>query len=148
MPRDLPLEPGEDHRPEEFALTAHLPNAVPNERATVVEGIIRRRVFRKRRLHLIPGVERERLQDLFARAPEVVERIDAERCLFGEFAHRERAEPATAEEDPRCRENLLATQLDVALAHQPTPLPKSTETAVVEPKDKVKEKKSSRVRAH
>jgi len=38
--------------------------------------------------------------------------------------------------------------LDVALAHQPTPLPKSAENAVVEPKDKVKEKKSSRVRAH
>jgi ATP-dependent Lon protease len=38
--------------------------------------------------------------------------------------------------------------LDVALAHQPTPLPKSTEATTVEPKDKVKEKKSSRVRAH
>jgi ATP-dependent Lon protease len=38
--------------------------------------------------------------------------------------------------------------LDVALAHQPTPLPKSTEATTVEPKDKVKEKKSSGVRAH
>jgi ATP-dependent Lon protease len=38
--------------------------------------------------------------------------------------------------------------LDVALAHQPTPLPKSTEATTVEQKDKVKEKKSSRVRAH
>ena len=38
--------------------------------------------------------------------------------------------------------------LDVALAHQPTPLPKSPAAAPEEPKDKVKEKKSSRVRAH
>ena len=38
--------------------------------------------------------------------------------------------------------------LEVALAHQPTPLPKGPEAATVEPKDKVKEKKSSRVRAH
>ena len=38
--------------------------------------------------------------------------------------------------------------LDVALAHQPAPLPKGSEAATVESKDKVKEKKSSRVRAH
>ncbi len=115
MPCDLPLEPGEDHRPEEFVLTAHLPDRGPNERPTVVDGIIRQRVSRKRRLHTIPGVERERPQDLFARAPEVSERIDAERCLFGELAHRERPEPAPTEEDPRSLENLLATHLDIAL---------------------------------
>jgi ATP-dependent Lon protease len=38
--------------------------------------------------------------------------------------------------------------LDVALAHQPTPLPKRSEATPVAAKDKVKEKKSSRVRAH
>ena len=38
--------------------------------------------------------------------------------------------------------------LEVALAHQPTPLPEGTEAATAEPKDKVKEKKSSGVRAH
>jgi ATP-dependent Lon protease len=38
--------------------------------------------------------------------------------------------------------------LEVALAHQPTPLPKGSETATVESKPKVKEKKSSGVRAH
>jgi ATP-dependent Lon protease len=38
--------------------------------------------------------------------------------------------------------------LEVALAHQPAPLPKGSEAATVEPKDKVKEKKSSGVRAH
>jgi ATP-dependent Lon protease len=38
--------------------------------------------------------------------------------------------------------------LDVALAHQPTPLPKRSVATPVEAKDKVKEKKSSRVRAH
>jgi ATP-dependent Lon protease len=38
--------------------------------------------------------------------------------------------------------------LEVALAHQPTPLPKGPEAASDEPKAKVKEKKSSSVRAH
>ncbi len=38
--------------------------------------------------------------------------------------------------------------LDVALAHQPTPLPKGSEAAVDAPKPKVKDKKSSGVRAH
>jgi ATP-dependent Lon protease len=38
--------------------------------------------------------------------------------------------------------------LEVALAHQPTPLPKSAEVPADEPKTKVKEKKSNRVRAH
>jgi ATP-dependent Lon protease len=38
--------------------------------------------------------------------------------------------------------------LEMALAHQPTPLPKGPEVAADEPKDKVKEKKSSHVRAH
>ncbi len=38
--------------------------------------------------------------------------------------------------------------LEVALAHQPTPLPKGPEAAGDEPKAKVKEKKSSSVRAH
>jgi ATP-dependent Lon protease len=38
--------------------------------------------------------------------------------------------------------------LEVALAHQPAPLPKGQEAATAEPKDKVKEKKSSGVRAH
>ena len=38
--------------------------------------------------------------------------------------------------------------LEVALAHQPTPLPKGTEAAGGTPKPKVKDKKSSGVRAH
>ena len=38
--------------------------------------------------------------------------------------------------------------LEVALAHQPAPLPKGPEGAAVETEDEVKEKKSSRVRAH
>ena len=38
--------------------------------------------------------------------------------------------------------------LEVALAHQPAPLPKGPEAENAEPKDKVKEKKSSGVRAH
>jgi ATP-dependent Lon protease len=38
--------------------------------------------------------------------------------------------------------------LEVALAHQPAPLPTGSEAATVEPEDKVKEKKSSGVRAH
>jgi len=38
--------------------------------------------------------------------------------------------------------------LEVALAHQPTPLPDGSETASNEPKTKVKDKKSSGVRAH
>jgi len=38
--------------------------------------------------------------------------------------------------------------LDVALAHRPTPVPKGSEAASVEAKSKVKEKKSTRVRAH
>jgi len=38
--------------------------------------------------------------------------------------------------------------LEVALVHQPTPLPKGSEAAVDAPKSKVKDKKSSRVRAH
>jgi ATP-dependent Lon protease len=38
--------------------------------------------------------------------------------------------------------------LEVALAHQPTPLPSAPESTGDEPKPKVKEKKSSRVRAH
>jgi len=38
--------------------------------------------------------------------------------------------------------------LEVALAHQPAPLPKSSESASVEPKPKVKEKKTTGVRAH
>jgi ATP-dependent Lon protease len=38
--------------------------------------------------------------------------------------------------------------LEVALAHQPTPLPKAAEAAGDDPKDEVKEKKSNRVRAH
>ena len=38
--------------------------------------------------------------------------------------------------------------LEVALAHQPTPLPKGSGTPTVEAEDKAKDKKSSRVRAH
>jgi ATP-dependent Lon protease len=38
--------------------------------------------------------------------------------------------------------------LEVALAHQPTPLPKGPETAGDASKSKVKDKKSSGVRAH
>ena len=38
--------------------------------------------------------------------------------------------------------------LEVALAHQPTPLPKKTEAGTATPKTKEKDKKSSRVRAH
>jgi ATP-dependent Lon protease len=38
--------------------------------------------------------------------------------------------------------------LEVALAHRPEPLPKGSEPATVEAKSKVKEKKSTRVRAH
>ena len=38
--------------------------------------------------------------------------------------------------------------LEVALVHQPAPLPKSSEPASVEPKPKVKEKKTTGVRAH
>ena len=38
--------------------------------------------------------------------------------------------------------------LEVALAHQPTPLPKDSGSDEVEPKSKVKEKKSTGVRAH
>ena len=38
--------------------------------------------------------------------------------------------------------------LDVALAHQPTPLPKKSQAADDAPKSKDKEKKSSGVRAH
>ena len=38
--------------------------------------------------------------------------------------------------------------LEVALVHQPTPLPKSSESASVQPKPKVKEKKTTGVRAH
>ena len=38
--------------------------------------------------------------------------------------------------------------LEVALAHQPTPLPKGSEAVAVEAEDKVKEKKSTSVRAH
>ena len=38
--------------------------------------------------------------------------------------------------------------LEVALAHQPAPLPKGSESASVESKPKVKEKKSTGVRAH
>jgi ATP-dependent Lon protease len=38
--------------------------------------------------------------------------------------------------------------LEVALAHQPTPISKGSEAAVDAPKSKVKDKKSSRVRAH
>jgi len=38
--------------------------------------------------------------------------------------------------------------LEVALAHQPTPLPKGSEAATAAPKSKVKDKKSSGVRAH
>ncbi len=38
--------------------------------------------------------------------------------------------------------------LEVALAHQPTPLPKKSEAGTAAPKTKEKDKKSSRVRAH
>ena len=112
---DLALEPGEDHRPEEFMLETQFPDGGLDERSTIRDRVLGRGLDGKRRFHPIARVEGERSQDLFARAPEVVERIDAERCLFGELAHRQRLEPAPAEKDPRSLEDLLATRLDIAL---------------------------------